>query len=170
MINTNTRLRVSQAKKNLISSWSEGVFIEGQTGQTIRQLVNSATVDRFNLALDFRRRSRQLLAANDYRDAASRFYYAMYHAARAVVFFTNVGDDNQAHEALPGSLPGDFPTAATWGNRLKTARDNRNRADYDPFPAGTAFWRVVATNLSAEVDTFIDVARQYLRSKGCNGI
>lgn len=172
MINPNIRLRVSQAKKSLITNWGEGVFIEAETGQTVTQLLHRATVDRFELALDFRRRSRQLFTppANNYRDAVSRLYYAMYHAARAVVFFANRGDDNQDHQVLPASIPADFPNTAIWANRLKTARDNRNRADYDPFPRGGAFWRLLASNLSNEVDDFIVVARQYLRGKGCNGI
>ena len=172
MIDPNIRLRVSQAKKSLITNWGEGVFIEAQTGQTVTQLLHRATVDRFELSLDFRRRSRQLLSppANNYRDAVSRLYYAMYHAARAVVFFTNGGDDNQDHQVLPGNIPGDFPNTAIWANRLKTARDNRNRADYDPFPKGPAFWRALASSLSNEVDEFIVVARQYLRGKGCTGI
>lgn len=172
MIDPKIRQRVSEAKKNLHTDWAEGVSIEARSHRTLTQLTHRATADRFELALDFRRRSRILMRASPapYRDAVSRLYYSMYHGARAVVFFTFGGDDNQDHRVLPGSLPDDFPNASMWSNRLKTARDNRNRADYDPFPKSSRFWQTVAANLADEVDEFIVLARRYLRGKGCADI
>jgi uncharacterized protein (UPF0332 family) len=163
------RLRVSEAKQNLIVNWGEGVRLENRSGQTIDQLAQRATADRLDLALDFRRRSRILLRTSPppYRDVVSRLYYSMYHAARAVVFFSYRGDDNQDHRVLPANLPSDFVDPTGWGNKLKTARDARNRADYDPFPKSAQYWRREALALAVDVDEFIELARKYLRGKGC---
>ncbi len=68
------------------------------------------------------------------RVAVGRYYYGMYHAMRAVVYFHVTGDDHEQHSVLPRSMPADFPDADFWKNALKDARLRRNEADYDPYP------------------------------------
>ena len=98
----------------------------------------------------------------------TRSYYAMYHAARAVVFLVKKGDDHESHSTLPEHLPKDFPDRHAWHNELKNARFERNRADYDPYPKGERGFSGTAHATYHQADAFIKVARVYLRKKGCS--
>jgi hypothetical protein len=91
----------------------------------------------------------------------------MYHAARAVVYFSHGGDDHQSHSDLPTKLPDDFVDAGLWQNSLKDARSRRNQADYDPYPMAEATWRPIAAILANEAPRLVALAEQYLRAKGC---
>jgi hypothetical protein len=92
----------------------------------------------------------------------------MYHAARAVVFFTEGGDDHEAHMELPKHLPKDFPDRDQWENEIKAARFERNRADYDPYPKSDGAFSAVARSSLATAERFLAVTRRYLVRKGCN--
>ncbi len=102
-----------------------------------------------------------------YRAATSRLYYAMYHAIRAAAYVFHNGDDHQEHSVLPLHLPTDFPNGQKWQNSLKSAREYRNSADYDPHPLSDAAFKVPALQLTTEVDELLVVARTYLAGKGC---
>ena len=103
-----------------------------------------------------------------YRIAVARFYYAMYHALRAVIYLEYDGDDHEEHRHLPTkevpSLPGD----PQWRNKIKSARAYRNQADYDPYPMSDKTWRHIAKALSDDARDFLSVARGYLRQRGCH--
>ena len=103
-----------------------------------------------------------------YRLVVSRSYYAMYHAVRAVVFLSYGGDDHEAHDKLPGQFPTDFNDRATWENRLKTARLDRNRADYEPYPKSDTAFRATAFDTCRTAENLIHECRTYLRSKRCH--
>lgn len=126
-------LTVTKARRHLIDAWIGGVRLEERTGKTLDELRERAAADRLSLALDLRRRGDRLVAARpaQYRDAVSRYYYAMYHAMRATVFFVEGGDDHQEHKVLPSKTPADLVDSALWQNALKDARTTRNAADYD---------------------------------------
>jgi hypothetical protein len=92
----------------------------------------------------------------------------MYHAFRAVTFYVTKGDDHEKHVALPAALPQDFPNRATWENRLKTARLERNKADYDPYPKKDSHFTAYSQQLLQEAQSLMPIARAYLRQKGCH--
>lgn len=102
-----------------------------------------------------------------YRDALSRYYYSMYHAMRAVVFFVEDGDDFQGHSKLPGKTPDDFPQATLWQNALKDARTKRNAADYDPYPKSDRAHRPGASELQEKAQELEAISRAYLLNLGC---
>lgn len=169
MVDPRTRLRIATAKRDLLLNWQEGVSIETRTGANLRRLQDRVTADRIDLAYAIRRSGKRLMRLSPplYRDAVGRFYYAMYHAMRAVVFFTNQGDDFEAHSELPGHAPADFPSSAAWTNTLKSARALRNAADYDAYPKSVNRWESSALGIERDADSLLPIARQYLRSKGC---
>ena len=103
-----------------------------------------------------------------YRSAISRYYYAMYHAMRACVFISNSGDEHEEHSRLPLQVPSNFdPAGRDWQAKLKSARLDRNRADYEPYPKENNAWRKTALALQSDASELLKVARHYLRSKGC---
>lgn len=161
--------RVSEAKAHDIELWSEGVFLQVDTGRTLDELRHRAVVDRLALSADFLKRARTLLAAQPpmNRDSISRSYYAMYHAWRAIAYYESVGDDFQEHKKLPEFTPIGFPDHADWQNRLKQARLARNRADYRPYPKTESSWRDDAVVWCADAARLLRVTRRYLRQRGC---
>ena len=94
-----------------------------------------------------------------------RAYYSMYHAARTIVFHKTGGDDHEAHSVLPKHLPDDFPSLNSWQNKLRLARLNRNRADYDPFPKTEIAYSNDAVSTFTDAKAFLSEARTYLRAK-----
>jgi len=102
-----------------------------------------------------------------YRVAVSRGYYAMYHCLRATAFFYHKGDDHEQHTVLQSKLPRDLPNRDDWANSLKSARLERNRADYDPYPRTDGRFKQSADYIINDAEILLDVARKYLRRKGC---
>src|SRR4051794_2643549 len=103
--------RVAEVPQKRLLDWSEGVSLERRSAHTLDELRHRSTVDRLELATACRRRARLLLEVQPplYRDAISRFYYATYHALRAVVYFAEKGDDYNGHTELQQRVPGDLP-------------------------------------------------------------
>jgi len=165
-------LRVSKAKAKELKLWKEGVGLEQQLGQQFPALCARATKDRIELASHFLRTGKRLSKNNGplNRSAISRFYYSMYHAARAVTFHQRHGDDHEKHSQLPMSIPDDFPQRAIWGNELKNARELRNAADYDPYPKSDASWFGDVQYLEQQATGLMKECVLYLRNKGCQGI
>lgn len=161
--------RITQADKKTLSLFVEGVSVEARTSRVIADLQHQACADRINLSSSFLISADKLLRARpgQYRSAISRYYYSMYHSARAVVYFAHGGDDHEKHSVLPTKLPGDFPSSSFWQNELKDARLNRNSADYDPYPSSWRHWQALAKGLNATAPNFLQIAKQYLKQKGC---
>ncbi|MEU9965131.1 HEPN domain-containing protein [Streptomyces malaysiensis] len=139
------------------------------TARSITDLQQQACLDRIELAKNFLIAGDKLMKARPalYRSAVSRYYYAMYHAARAVAYFYHGGDDHESHSKLPKAIPGDFADSAVWQNQLKDARSRRNEADYDPYPTDTHSWRRVAKDLQVKAPSLLSLADTYLKQKGC---
>ncbi|MBW0129045.1 HEPN domain-containing protein [Pseudonocardia oceani] len=137
---------------------------------TIDDLRHHATADRIELAKHFLEAANRFVRARPAqpRSAISRYYYSMYHAIRGVVFFSFKGDDHESHTKLPGNLPKDFPDRSYWSNEVKNARENRNAADYEPYPAPHATWRSMASDLQGLAPILLSTSIDYLRAKGCN--
>ena len=131
--NDNDLTFVSKGTKERLDLLAAGVSLEKRTGYSISILRGKAVGDRLGLARFILKNAEHALtqAVPSYRTAVSRAYYSMYHAARALSFFSNGGDDYEEHSKLPGNIPKDFPSRASWENKLKRARLERNRADYD---------------------------------------
>jgi uncharacterized protein (UPF0332 family) len=162
-------LNISKYKKNQIDWLRNGIRIEHVAGQTIGDLISQACVSRHFLAEHFLKSAAMLLKLKParHRDAISRAYYAMYHAARAVVYLVNQGDDHQEHDQLYKHLPSDFPNADTWKNELKEARLKRNEADYDFFPKSNLSFRSASLSLFAKAKEFHSECENYLQNRGC---
>lgn len=169
MLDTSRLIRIGKAKKREQAAWLEGVALERDACQSIQELRLRVVSARFRLALEMRRqcdtRLRESSAA--YRLTISRSYYAMYHAMRAAAYIFHGGDDHELHSELPTKVPSDFPNSALWGNQLKSAREYRNQADYDPYPRGIAYWRGVAHGVSGDAGRLIPAVRGYLKGRGC---
>lgn len=162
-------LRVSKSKRIDLDGFKAGVHLETATGRAIDDLCAQVSADRLLLAeallgyADRLMRSRPPMR----RVAVGRYYYAMYHAMRAVVFFRTPGDDHEQHSDLPGWTPADFPNPDYWRNELKDARLRRNEADYDPYPANDAGFHDAADHLKIQAHAIVAEARAYLDAKGC---
>lgn len=162
-------LRMSTATNKVLGNFREAINLTTVTGHSINELRDQVCADRLELAGQFLTAGDKLLRARhaEYRSAISRYYYAMYHAMRTVVYFVADGDDHEKHEILPSRTPADFPDSSLWANHLKGARSYRNEADYDPYPADPAEFKVTAKQLRDLAHDLLPLVRSYLRSKGC---
>lgn len=146
----------------------EGVSLETDLSRTIQDAMDQAIADRLALAdaflamADQLRRSRADLS----RAAVARYYYAMYHAFRAIVYQVTGGDDSQEHAVLPKAIPKDFPNQTTAANDLKDARLVRNEADYDPYPTSSNYFKTYAKTVAPVAAHYLAEARAYVSSKG----
>jgi uncharacterized protein (UPF0332 family) len=162
-------LFVSESQKKKLNEFRAGVSLESRTGYTVDDIVDRATLDRIGFGVRLLKSAQRLLRARppEYRQTTSRGYYAMYHIMRSVVFFVVGGDDHEKHSELPDHIPPDFPNHAMWQNRLKNARLERNRADYEPYPSSDKGFETAARTVVSDTEALLPVARAYLRRKGC---
>lgn len=162
-------LRVGESTERELKGFREGVYLESASGRTIDDLLAQTCADRLRLAKRFLAEGDRAMKSRPpmRRAAIGRYYYAMYHAFRAVVFFRTPGDDHEQHSELPAWVPADFPDADRWKNELKDARLRRNEADYDPYPAADIDFHAAASRLRTEARALVAEARSYLLTKGC---
>jgi len=162
-------LLISKALKDKLEAFAAGAFLVQRTGYNIPQLRAKAALDRFTFARYILRTADTISAMTPpmNRMVVCRSYYAMYHAFRAVTYFVHGGDDHEKHSDLPSKLPRDFPNRAVWENKLKNARLERNRADYDPYPRDESGFGTIAVDLLADAKSLMPVVKQYLQTKGC---
>lgn len=132
----------------------------------IQQLVQQATSDRLGLAGEHLVTADALVLTGQYRSSISRHYYAMYHAARAVVFAEVGGDDHEQHSVLPANLPSSLPDRASRAAKLTDARALRNEADYDLYPLGQPDWEQDARALAPVAATFVAACEQFAIQNG----
>lgn len=160
-------LLISKSYEEKLRNFSDGALLARRARKTIKQLQIRVAKDRLTLAKlhlkDAVAASKCLPSMN--RAVVSRAYYALYHAARAASYLSLGGDDYEQHSVLPTKFPGDFPNADHWKNRLKEARLERNRADYDPYPGGDADFAATAVRIVGEAKQFIKLSQQYLKLK-----
>jgi uncharacterized protein (UPF0332 family) len=149
-------LLISKGDAGAIKNYRFGIHLHSAYGLDIDQLLENAAKDRFEFAQRMLKCARSVLNLTrpQYRAGLSRSYYSMYHAARAVIFLVEKGDDYEAHQELPKHLPKDFPDRPHWENEIKTARFERNRADYDPYPKADRAFAKIATSTLNIAETF----------------
>ncbi len=164
-------LLVSKAKLEKLKNFADGVSLTRRAGTSIERLRLRVARDRLNLASAQLKDALQAASISPplRRTAVSRAYYAMYHSARAATYLSYGGDDHEEHSALPGKLPSDFPDFEQWRNRLKNARLERNRADYDPYPKNDADFEESCTTVIADAKALVRVTRVYISLKAKNG-
>ena len=90
----------------------------------------------------------------------------MYHHTRALVYFMHGGDDHEAHSKVATGIPNDFNDKADWQNKLRNARLDRNRADYDPFPLADGSYKPSAQRVMVDALALAVEVKAYLRAKG----
>jgi len=100
-----------------------------------------------------------------WRQVVSRAYYGAYGISRAIRLATTGAytRESKDHEKI-GDLPDDFPDKATYANRLRLLRDDRNLCDYDHSAVQPDLAITVADALTL-VDSLLVHARTYLRTR-----
>jgi len=162
-------LRISKAPKATIDAWREGISIEGTAGMTLSDIACRVACDRWRLGSEHLAHAQAQMRKRPKlnRAAVSRAYYGMYHFIRASTFIHFGGDDHEEHRKLPAAVPDDFPNRDVWSNALKSAREHRNRADYDPYLTGSLSWLRMATDVVREAAALEITSKTYLKTKGC---
>lgn len=156
-------LHISTAKKTVLAAYASS---GGRYPFPVTPLIQQATSDRLMLAGEHLRAGDQLLLKSYYRAAISRHYYAMYHAARAIVFAENQGDDFERHNILPRNLPSSMKDAATRESELVNARLTRNQADYDAYPITSGDWDSDARSLAVTAAAFVHACEDFALMNG----
>ena len=151
--NESLLLLVSKGHRNRLGEYEAGAEIWRQFQQEIGELRKTTCRQRLQLASQTLACAKRMLKVSrpDHRSIVSRAYYAMYHSMRSVVYLVSKGDDHQDHSDLPKQIPDDFPDRDRILNMLKTARADRNAADYDPYPPGQAHLRQRAKEMVGEM-------------------
>lgn len=164
--------QVARAKTQEIKQWRTGATFVSESGHSVDLLCCKAAEARWKFSEVLRKEGIRCMSLNPpaYRIAVNRFYYSMYHSLRSVVYLSIKGDDYQEHRLLPTNVPDEFPRSDIWKNRLKDARETRNRADYEPFPRTDPIWKNTAEELQDYAQELSSITKSYLRDKGCNSI
>ncbi|MGW3460731.1 HEPN domain-containing protein [Streptomyces olivaceoviridis] len=156
-------LHISTSKSAAISAIPTG---GGRYPFPIAQLLQQVVVDRLLLAGEHLRAGDQLLFSAQYRSAISRHYYAMYHAARAIVFAEKKGDDHERHHILPRNLPSTLLDSSVRESELTDARLLRNQADYDAYPVNETEWENDARTLAVTAANFLQTCESFASTNG----
>jgi uncharacterized protein (UPF0332 family) len=161
--------RITKAPKNTLVLLKEGVSIESTLARQLDDAMDQTVADRLDLADEFLDMAERLYRSKTdmSRPAIARYYYAMYHAMRAVAYQNHGGDDHEQHTVLPAKgVPNDYPNKDLASNELKDARTLRNEADYEQYPVTRSYFKSAATDLRPKAKAFVSAARQYVTSKG----
>jgi uncharacterized protein (UPF0332 family) len=153
---------VAQGKASQLALLPASIGRGFSTANIIKQIVS----DRLELAGNHLRTGDALTQSAVYRSAISRYYYSMYHAARAVAFGHYKGDDFEKHSVLPLHLPPQLPNMSRWKNELDDARLVRNMADYDLYPRASLDWQKDSVHLSVIASEFLVECEDYAMNVG----
>ncbi|WP_280433060.1 HEPN domain-containing protein [Nocardia brasiliensis] len=157
-------LHISTLKSSQLLLYSSNTA--GRHPFPLAVLIRQVVSDRLVLAGDRLGDGDRLILAKNYRSAISRHYYAMYHAARAIVFAEEKGDDHEKHNVLPRHLPPSMSNVGQYENELTNARLLRNQADYDIYPSGDAAWEVEARSLAVIAAGFVNAFEHFALTNG----
>lgn len=157
-------LHISTLKKVDVQAYLNNVG--GRHPFPITPLMRQVVSDRLKFAGEHLGTGDQLLAIQQFRSSISRHYYAMYHAARAVVFAVEQGDDHERHNLLPRHLPQNMTNVAQYEVALTDARLLRNKADYDIYPINPIDWEQDARALASTSAKFFSAFENYALTNG----
>jgi len=135
------------------------------TGEQVDELIDKLVSDRLAKAMDYLTFAQQLDAGETLNQPhiISRCYYAMYHAARALVLHVRRADLDD-HDRLPAALGQSLGT--NYGDILGRWRGMRNQVEYSPYaPAGQASQAVRAVD---DATSLLTACRDYLQNRGVN--
>ncbi|MBM3240135.1 HEPN domain-containing protein [Candidatus Poribacteria bacterium] len=129
----------------------------------LERIVEEFTIRRYNFAQNFHESAKAipLKADIDARNVVSRNYYAMFHAARAVIFHFHRYDEEKHEEVIKiiGTILGD-----SFRNQLRKWKENRTAADYSPF---TELNLMDCANKSTrEAEEFLNECKFFLSKRG----
>ncbi|MFI9010516.1 HEPN domain-containing protein [Actinosynnema sp. NPDC053489] len=158
-------LHISTLKKAGVQSYT-AANPSGRHPFPLPLLMKQVVSDRLMLAGEQLGVGDHMLNNQQFRSSISRHYYAMYHAARAVVFAVEQGDDYERHNELPRHLPQGMPNVAKHEISLTEARLLRNQADYDPYPVSAADWETDARALAATAAQFVNDFESFAITNG----
>jgi hypothetical protein len=132
-----------------------------------RGVVGDISLDRLGLAEEFLDAAQRVPSDKsvDHRVAVCRSYYAMYQAARSVVF-AHAREDIDDHFKLPQNLPDDFPDRRQWVERLRFWRVKRNDLDYSPYVSADDDLEELRRAGTKEAGEFCRLARAYVEERG----
>ena len=143
----------------LLKLAQEGLFPTSE----LEGIVEAVTIQRYKLAFSFHESTRAipLNSEIDARNVISRNYYAMYQAARAVIFHVH-REDLDNHEVVAKRIGPILGTDLQ--NSLNDCRKYRNDADYSPFPKIDLFDEANRSHQTASV--FLTECKNLLQQRG----
>lgn len=156
-------LHVSTCTKTELAALPSG---GGRHPFPLATLIKQVTTDRLVLAGTHLRMGDRHIFDLQFRQAISRHYYSMYHAARGIVFAEVHGDDYQLHSVLPKHLPPGLPDVAKRQRELTDARLLRNQADYDVYPIVLSDWEADARRVAAIAADFVQTCEDFAQANG----
>ena len=119
---------------------------------------------RYEKAVQCMGTSKAMIALNDYKSAANRSYYSVFHAMRSVLALDNVDFGN--HGQVMGYFRREyiktkiFPTKMS--DILTVLFDVRNKSDYDDF---YVISKEDVTNQLQSAEFFLEEVRKYLEQQ-----
>jgi len=152
--------RVSNERYKLLRAFAtEGMF----SPSDLERIVEEFTIQRYNLAKSSHESARAipLNADIDARNVISRNYYAMFHAARAVIFHFHRYDEEK-HEEVVKRIGGILGNSLQ--DMLSEWKDNRIVVDYSPFPKLDLM--DCANRSKKEAEEFLNECKTFLSKRG----
>ena len=118
---------------------------------------------RFQQAAQCLQSSKALIELEDYKGAANRSYYAVFHAIRSVMALANVDFGN--HGQVIGYFRREYIKTGVFPKEMSRTIDTlfkvRNKCDYDDF---YVIDREDVTNQIVSAEYFLDEIRKYLQN------
>lgn len=128
------------------------------------QHTNDMSNYRYEQAGQCLKSAKTLIDANDYKGAANRSYYAIFHAMRSVLALKNI--DFGKHSAVISHFRKEYIKTGIFIVELSDIIENlftvRNKCDYDDF---YIISKEDVTNQLESAVCFIDEVRKYLETK-----
>ena len=129
----------------------------------LENIIEEFTIQRYNLAQNFHEsaKTNPIKSDVDARNVISRNYYVMFHVARAVIFHFYRYDEEKYEEVVKiiGNILGDG-----FRSQLRKWKENRNVADYSPFPKFNLM--DYANESTQETEEFLNECKTFLSKRG----
>jgi uncharacterized protein (UPF0332 family) len=152
--------RISSERYGLLNSLAvEGMFSQDE----LERIAEEFTTQRYNLAKSFHESAKSIPLNSDIdaRNVISRNYYAMFHAARAVIFHFHRYDEDKHEEVIKriGGILG-----KSFQDMIFEWKGNRTVVDYSPFPKSDLI--DYANRAIKEAEQFLNECEFFLSKRG----